>query len=113
MLDSGVSFQSPGGTFAYVVVGPCCRLYDREELPWPSCSLAWKGKQPSWKRIGKRLVADIAVKRFPSYAVIGSDRHGNFWTDVVTDYTYQLPSAQRRWWYAPTPPQGQPWPEYA
>lgn len=112
MLEQGQTFRSPGGTFAYVVQGPCCRLYDREELPWPSCSLIWRGKQPSWKRIGPRLVADFAVKRFPSYAVVGLDRHGHSWTSVVTDYTYRLPEDVRRWWYARTPPPGRDWPTY-
>ena len=50
MLEQGQTFRSPGGGFSYEVIGPCCRLYDREELPYPSCSLQWKGKQPSWKK---------------------------------------------------------------
>lgn len=112
MLESGTSFRSPGGTFSYVVVGPCCRLYDREQLPWPSCRLSWKGKEPSWNRVGRRFVGDIAVKRFPSYSVIGQDRHGHYWTDVVTDFTYRLPDAVRRWWYANIPPAGHSFPDY-
>ena len=112
MLDSGVSFRSPGGSFAYVVVGPCCRLYDREELPWPSCSMVWRGKQPSWNRVGRRFVGDIAVKRSPSYAVIGTDRWGNHWHDVVTDFSYPLQMAVKRWWYSNIPPADHPYPEY-
>ena len=112
MLASGTTFDSPGGSFSYVIIGPVCRLYDREQLPWPICSLQWRGKAPSWKRIGCRFVGDIAVKRFPSYAVRGIDRHGSTWTDVVTDYTYRLPSAVKRWWYANTPPSGHAFPDY-
>ena len=112
MLEPGTTYNSPGGSFSYVVQGACCRLYDREELPWPSCSLNWKGKQPSWNRVGRRLVGDIAAKRFPSYAVIGIDRHGHTWTQVVTDYTYRLPAAVRRWWYSNIPPAGHPFPAY-
>ena len=57
----GKRLRSPGGSFLYEVQGPVCRLYDREQLPWPSCSLQWKGKQPSWRRIGRRFVADLSV----------------------------------------------------
>ena len=112
MLDSGTTFSSPGGTFSYVVIGPVCRLFDRETLPWPCCRLSWKGKEPAWRRIGSRFVGDLAVKRFPSYAVIGQDRHGNTWTQVITDYTYRLPKGVARWWYARTPPPGQEWANY-
>lgn len=111
MLDPGAVFDSPGGSFSYQVLGPVCRLYDREQLPWPCCRLSWRGKEPSWRRVGPRLVGDLAVRRFPSYAVRGFDRWGNSWEAVVTDYTYGLPDRERRWWYAKTPPPGQPWPE--
>ena len=112
MLDHGDTFRSPGGSFQYTVQGPVCRLYDRTELPWPSCSLAWKGKQPSWNRIGRRFVGDIACKRFPSYAITGSDRWGNTWTDVVTDFTFLLPKAVRKWWYHPVLPDAITYPAY-
>ena len=112
MLESGTSFSSPGGSFSYVIQGPVCRLYDREELPWPSCSMSWKGKQPSWNRIGRRFVGDIAVKRFPSYSVIGIDKQGHTWEQVVTDYTYLNSSAMRKWWYANIPASGNNYPEY-
>ncbi len=99
MLDSGTTFSSPGGSFGYVVAGPCCRLYDRTSLPWPSCSLVWRGKQPSWNRIGLRLVADMATRRCPSYSVIGTDRRGRTWTEVVSDFAYKLSEAERKWWF--------------
>ena len=112
LLEAGTHFRSPGGSFAFVVVGPCCRLYDREELPWPSCSLAWRGKQPSWRRVGSRFVGDLAAKSFPSYSVIGVDRNGFTWQQVITDYTYKLGKPMKAWWYARTPPPGKPWPSY-
>ena len=113
MLDAGTSFTSPGGAFAYVVTGPVCRLYDREALPWPSCSLVWKGKQPSWNRIGLRFVADMATRRCPSYAVLGTDRRGHHWQAVVTDFSYRLSESERKWWFwfgpaAATPPADRP-----
>ena len=70
---------SPKGSgFRYRVIGPVCRLFDREELPYPSCSIYWQveevvelrasefwrvehcslapkalpgWKQPSWRRL--------------------------------------------------------------
>ena len=112
MLDPGTTFSSPGGSFFYQVQGPVCRLYDREELPWPCCRLSWRGKEPSWNRVGRRFVGDIAVKRYPSYAVKGIDRHGVTWEDVYTDPTYKLPAAVRKWWYANLPPAGKNYPDY-
>lgn len=112
MLDSGTGFRSPGGSFSYVVAGPCCRLFDRETLPWPCCRLSWRGKEPSWRRQGRRLVGDLAARSFPSYAVVGCDRDGNTWESVVTDYTYKLRPDMKRWWYSQFPPAGKPWPSY-
>ena len=112
MLSPGTRFRSPGGSFSYEVIGPVCRLYDREELPWPCCRLQWKGKEPSWNRIGRRFVGDIAVKRFPSYSVRGTDRWGHTWEAVYTDPTYRLSAAKRGWWYSNIPPAGHPFPEY-
>lgn len=112
MLEHGDTFRSPGGAFQFTVQGPVCRLYDREQLPWPCCRLAWKGKEPSWNRVGRRFVADIATRRFPSYAVNGIDRHGNTWNEVKTDFTFRLPAAVRRWWCAAIPPQGHDFPAY-
>ena len=99
MLPNGKKIRSPGGSFVYQVSGPVCVLYDREELPWPSCSLRWKGKQPSWNRIGKRFIPDIAASRCASYAVEGVDAAGNRWHQVLTLYSERLPRHERGWWY--------------
>ncbi len=103
VLPHGAMFKSPGGSFGYRVQGPCCRLYDREQLPWPSCSTQWRGKQPSWNRIGKRLIPDMAAARCPSYAVHGVDAFGNTWDDVITLYDEKLVNDLRRWWVTRKP----------
>ncbi len=101
IYTNGKRFRSPGNSFAYEVQGPVCRLFDREELPWPSCSLGWKGKQPSWRRIGRRLVADLAASRCPSYAVKAVDAQGVQWEQVITIYYQRLSSGEKSWWYSP------------
>ena len=69
LLDHGTVHTSQGGQYSFRVIGPCCRLFDREELPWPCCRLAWRSKEPSWRRVGRRFVPDLASRRCPSYAV--------------------------------------------
>ena len=101
MLEPGAKFKSAGGSFLYVVQGPICRLYDREELPWPSCSLAWKGKQPSWNRIGRRFVPDMGTMRFESYSVKGMDEWGVEWDGVQTLFNQRLKGDWKTWWYSP------------
>lgn len=103
---TGYLFQSPGATFTYRVVGPCCRLYDREQLPWPCCRLQWRSKEPSWRRVGRRLVPDMATRRYASYGVeiVGQGyRTAPF---VMTLYTVKLSSPSQSWWYTkrPSPP---------
>ena len=84
-------------------MGPVSRLYDREELPWPSCSTVWRGKQPSWNRQGKRFVPDLACQRCPSYAVIGRDAQGNAWHEVITIFWEKLTPELRQWWITKKP----------
>lgn len=109
-LEYGKWIRSPGQGFAYEVLGPVCRLYDREELPWPSCSMAWKGKQPSWNRVGKRFVPDLAASRCPSYAVNAVDQWGNRWKQVLTIYYQKLSKTEKQWWITQKP-QSKPFPE--
>ena len=103
---NGYLFQSPGGHFTYRVVGPCCRLFDREQLPWPCCRLQWRGKEPSWRRIGKRFVPDMATRHFPSYTVeiVGQPYHGQPF--VTTLYTDRCDRSLQNWWYRPSHRQG-------
>ena len=103
ILPSGSAFKSLGGRFGYRVAGPICRIYDREELPYPSCSLQWRGKQPSWNRVGKRFVPDIAAACCPSYQVEGVDAYGNVWKAPVTLYSEKLTPAMRQWWITRKP----------
>lgn len=80
----GQIIKSPGCLgYTYEIIGAVCRLYDREDLPYPSCSLAYKptadnlakrggfrmGKQPSWRRIGRRFVEDMASAGRPVFSV--------------------------------------------
>lgn len=109
-FDAGKFIRSPGGHYTYQVLGPCCQLYDREELPWPSCSLQWKGKQPSWNRVGKRFVPDLAGSRCPSYAVKAKDIYGHEWEQVLTLYYERLTGTEKAWWYSKLPP-GRSYPE--
>ena len=101
MLQTHEVINSPGGNYTYIALGPVCVLFDREELPWPSCSLAWKGKQPSWNRVGRRFVADLAASRCPAYSVMGMDFQGNTWYQTLTLYPERLSKEERRWWYSP------------
>lgn len=96
----GHIFYSPGGHFTYRVIGPCCRLFDREELPWPCCRLEWHGKEPSWRRVGRRFVPDMATKNSPSYFVetLGQEYSGRKF--VITLYSMKLSQPAKAWWYA-------------
>lgn len=102
-LQTGQVFCSPGGDFSYRVIGPCCRLFDREQLPWPCCRLDWHGKEPSWRRIGKRFIADIATKHSPSYWVEILEPKGLQQPFVSTLYWVKLLPAVQQWWYSEKP----------
>ena len=111
MLAHGKKIRSHGGSFFYEVLGPVCRLYDREELPWPSCSLQWRGKQPSWNRQGKRFVPDLAASRCGSYSVAAKDLWNHSWEQVLTFYDQRLSKDEKNWWYWKGPIAQQP-PEF-
>jgi hypothetical protein len=98
-FEHGQIFYSSGGHFTYRVIGPCCRLFDREELPWPCCRLQWRGKEPSWRRIGKRFVPDLATKNSPSYSVevLGQEYSGR---SIITLYSVKLSAELKEWWYS-------------
>ena len=102
-LESGQLIQSLGGHFTYRVVGPCCRLFDREELPWPCCRIQWRSKEPSWRRIGRRFVPDMAAKSCPSYCVeiLGREAPGE--PILLTLYWHKLPKPLKEWWYSVKP----------
>lgn len=99
MRNSGDIFPSVGGTFDIQVIGAICRLYDREQLPYPCCRLQWLGKEPFWNRVGKRFVPDIACKRFPSYRVKIFGRNIEF---DYTEFTKPLAPEEKAWWYTLT-----------
>ena len=108
LLAHNSLLMSPGQQFSYRVIGPCCRLYDREQLPWPCCRLQWHSKEPSWRRIGPRFVADMAARRYPSYAVELIGLGGKSEPLVISLYMSRLSASDQGWWYTkrrslPTP----------
>jgi hypothetical protein len=103
LLEPGSEHTSPGGHYSYRVLGPCCRLFDREELPWPCCRLAWHSKEPSWRRIGRRFVPDLASRRCPSYAVELLQPGARPTRTVITLFPMRLESQLQEWWYSKQP----------
>ena len=103
LLEHGAIFPSQGGQFSFRVIGPCCRLFDREELPWPCSRLAWKSKEPSWRRIGCRFVADMAARRCPSYAVEIIQPGSKPTKTVLTLFSLRFSSELQEWWYSKHP----------
>ena len=98
-LPPGQIFSSPGGTFKYKVIGPVCQLYDRASLPYPCCRLFWRGKEPSWRRVGKRFVPDIGAKMSPSYCVQLLN-YPSSQPVVKTLYWMRLTPTEQEWWYS-------------
>ena len=103
VLDHGSLHTSPGGQYSYRVLGPCCRLFDREELPWPCCRIGWRSKEPSWRRVGRRFVPDLAARRCPSYAVELLQPGSRLTSTVITLFPQRLSSALQEWWYSKLP----------
>jgi hypothetical protein len=103
LLEHGSEHTSPGGQSTYRILGPCCRLYDREELPWPCCRIAWRSKEPSWRRIGRRFVPDLAARRCPSYAVELLQPGSRPTRTVITFFAQRLAPPLQEWWYSRLP----------
>ena len=103
LLDHGSVHTSPGGQYSFRVIGPCCRLFDREELPWPCCRLAWRSKEPSWRRVGRRFVPDLAARRCPSYAVELLQPGSRSTATVLTLFSSRFSPALQEWWYSRMP----------
>ena len=98
----GNEYTSLGGQYSFRIIGPCCRLFDREELPWPCCRIQWRSKEPSWRRIGRRLVPDIACRRSPCYAVELLHPDLRPTTTVLSLFAERLSPALQEWWYSKT-----------
>jgi len=99
-FKTGSVQSSYGGQYSYKVIGPCCRLYDREELPWPCSRLAWRSKEPSWRRIGSRFVADMASRKCPSYSVEILEPGSKPVETVITLFSKKFSSDIQEWWYS-------------
>ncbi len=100
ILEHGSVYPSVGGYFSFRVIGPCCRLFDREELPWPCSRIAWKSKEPSWRRIGSRFVPDIASRRCPSYAVQILQPGSRPMNTILTFFSDRFSPSMQEWWYS-------------
>ncbi len=103
LLDYGSVHTSAGGQFSFRVIGPCCRLFDREELPWPCSRLAWRSKEPSWRRIGSRFVPDIAARRCPSYSVELLQPGSKPTETLLTLFPNRFSPDMQEWWYSRHP----------
>ena len=103
LLEAGSIQPSPGGQYSFRGLGPCCRLFDREELPWPCCRLAWRSKEPSWRRVGRRFVADLAARRCPSYVVELLQPGARSTRTVITLFPQRLSPELQEWWYSKQP----------
>tara|TARA_Y100001968_G_C19009630_1_gene549890 strand:+ start:83 stop:454 length:372 start_codon:yes stop_codon:yes gene_type:complete len=103
LLKHGSVHTSLGGHYSFRVVGPCCRLFDREELPWPCCRLSWKSKEPSWRRIGSRYVPDIAARRCPSYSVEIFQPGTRPLPTILTFFPNKSNPEMQEWWYSRHP----------
>ena len=100
ILEHGSVYPSVGGNFSYRIVGPCCRLFDREELPWPCSRIAWKSKEPSWRRVGSRLVPDLAARRCPSYSVEILQPGSKPMSTIITFFSDRFTPVMQEWWYS-------------
>jgi hypothetical protein len=103
LLEHGTVHASPGGQYSFRVIGPCCRLFDREELPWPCCRLAWRSKEPSWRRVGRRFVPDLASRRCPSYSVELLQPGSRPTATLLTLFSMRLTPELQEWWYSRQP----------
>ena len=103
LLEHGSVHASPGGQYSFRVIGPCCRLFDREELPWPCCRLAWRSKEPSWRRVGRRFVPDLASRRCPSYSVELLQPGSRPTVTLLTLFSMRLTPELQEWWYSRLP----------
>ena len=103
IFNHGEVQSSIGGQFSFRIIGPCCRLYDRNDLPWPCCRISWRSKEPSWRRIGKRFVPDIAASKCPSYSVEVLQPGSKSTQTVITLFPKQFSRDLQEWWYSKRP----------
>ena len=90
LLACGSVHTSPGGQYSFRVIGPCCRL-------------AWRSKEPSWRRVGRRFVPDLAARRCPSYAVELLQPGSRPTATVLTLFSQTFSRELQEWWYSRLP----------
>jgi len=95
LFAAGSEHASPGGQYSFRVLGPCCRL-------------AWRSKEPSWRRVGRRFVADLAARRCPSYAVELLQPGARPTVTVLTLFPLRLSAPLQEWWYSKQPQSMEP-----
>jgi hypothetical protein len=69
--------------------------------------LEWRSKEPSWRRVGKQLVVDMATRNSPSYSVEILGQEGKKAAIVITLYSVKLSPEQREWWHSRKLPNGE------
>ena len=102
-FKTGSVQSSYGGQYSYRVIGACCSLSDREDLPWPCSMLSWRSNEPSWRRIGSRFVADMASRKCPSYSVQILEPGSKPVETVITLFSKNFSSDIQEWWYCKKP----------
>ena len=103
LLEHGSVHASPGGQYSFRVIGPCCRLFDREELPWPCCRLAWRSKEPSWRRVGADLCQIWLPGVAPHIRLSCSSRALALHLRLLTLFSMRLTPELQEWWYSRLP----------
>lgn len=91
------SVYIPGRSMRYLILCPVRLYFDQENSPYPCCSLAWKGKQPSWNRQGNRWKLDIASRRRATYLsqIILDD---GYLGGCYIQWGHLLNKQEQQWW---------------
>jgi len=65
--------------------------------------LAWRSKEPSWRRVGRRFVPDLASMRCPSYSVELLQPGSRPTATLLTLFSMRLTPELQEWWYSRQP----------
>ena len=67
-----------------------------------------RSKEPSWRRIGSRFVADMASRKCPSYSVQILEPGSKPVETVITLFSKKFSSDIQEWWYSKKPGSKEP-----